>query len=72
MSYTLRCLFATILIYYKPNNPQKLWENFEQTRFYDYALLDSKSKHIRFKVLEHINSILESIGKTTHDYYFFI
>lgn len=42
MSYTLRCLFATILIYYKPNNPKKLWENFEQAMFDDYALLDSK------------------------------
>ena len=42
MSYTLRCLFANILIYYKPNNPWKLWENFEQPKFDDYALLDNK------------------------------
>lgn len=35
----------------------------------DYALLDSKSKNIRFKVLEHINSILKSMSKSINDYH---
>lgn len=35
----------------------------------DYALLDSKSKNIIFRVLEHLNSIIESMGKSINDYH---
>ena len=69
MSYTLRHLFATILIYYKPNNPQKLWENFEKVMSNDYLLLYSKSADIKSKVLKHINCILELMGKSIDDYH---
>ena len=67
--YTLRHLFATILIYYKPNNPRKLWENFEKTMSDDYLLLYNKSTDIRSKVLKHISCILESMGKSMDDYH---
>ena len=64
MSYALRHLFATLLVYCKPNNPRKLLQNFENPMFDGYILIDKKSNDtIQSKVLKNISHILESMEK---------
>ena len=62
--YCLRRLFATILVYCNPSNPKALWKKFEGPMSEDYKKFGNLSlKSIRIKVLQHINGMLESMGK---------
>lgn len=36
ISYSLRCIFATILVYCNPTNPRKLWKQFEESMSTDF------------------------------------
>ncbi|XP_028100698.1 uncharacterized protein LOC114300041 [Camellia sinensis] len=69
MSYSLRRLFATILIHCAPNNPKQLWEKFKDYMAEDYAKTTNLSKQEIFKkVLQSINSTLQSMGKDIKDF----
>ena len=64
MPYCLRRLFATILVYCNPSNPKALWKKFEGPMSEDYKNFGNLSlESIRIKVLQHINGMLESMGK---------
>ncbi|XP_019225161.1 PREDICTED: uncharacterized protein LOC109206760 [Nicotiana attenuata] len=41
MPYSLRRLFATLLVYCGPANPRKLWERFEESMIEDYKVLQT-------------------------------
>ena len=69
MPYTLRHLFATLLVYCNVNNPKKLWEKFENAMSEDYSRLNISRVDIRIKVLQNLNSILEPIGKNINDFH---
>ncbi|XP_028086421.1 uncharacterized protein LOC114287309 [Camellia sinensis] len=69
MPYSLRRLFATILIHCAPNNPNQLWEKFKDYMAEDYAKTTNLSKQEIFKkVLQSINSTLQSMGKDIKDF----
>ncbi|XP_016489836.1 uncharacterized protein LOC107809691 [Nicotiana tabacum] len=69
MPYSLRRLFATLLIYCNPTNPRQLWEQFEEHMFEDYMLVPNIQKNnIRYRVLNHINDILHSMGGDINEY----
>ncbi|XP_019229599.1 PREDICTED: uncharacterized protein LOC109210611 [Nicotiana attenuata] len=69
MPYSLRCLFATLLIYCNPTNPRQLWEEFEEHMSEDYTLVSNiNKKNIRYQVLNHINDILHSMGGDINEY----
>lgn len=69
MSYNLRRLFATLLVYYNPTSPRQLWENFEESMTEDYKVLQTnKRKEIRYQALNHINDILHSMGHDVNEY----
>ncbi|CAL5441876.1 unnamed protein product [Camellia sinensis] len=69
MPYSLRRLFATILIHCAPNNPKQLWEKFKDYMAEDYAKTTNLSKQEIFKkVLQSINSTLQSMGKNIKDF----
>ncbi|KAL5569790.1 hypothetical protein UlMin_026365 [Ulmus minor] len=63
MSYTLRRLFVTILAFYEPNDPKKLWEKFYIPMSEDYSQLNIFPFHVTNKALQHLASMLESMGK---------
>ncbi|XP_075104539.1 uncharacterized protein LOC142161644 isoform X2 [Nicotiana tabacum] len=44
MPYSLRRLFATLLIYCNPTNPRQLWEQFEEHMSEDYTLVSNINK----------------------------
>ncbi|XP_075099108.1 uncharacterized protein LOC107798197 [Nicotiana tabacum] len=46
MPYSLRRLFATLLIYCNPTNPRQLWEQFEEHMSEDYTLVSNINKKI--------------------------
>nr|XP_016476652.1 PREDICTED: uncharacterized protein LOC107798197 [Nicotiana tabacum] len=70
MLYSLRRLFATLLIYCNPTNPRQLWEQFEQHMSEDYTLVSNINKtNIRYQVLNHINDILHSMGGDINEYH---
>ncbi|XP_059290173.1 uncharacterized protein LOC132043732 isoform X1 [Lycium ferocissimum] len=69
MPYSLRHLFATLLIYCNPTNPRELWEKFEKPLsedFHKYTNLGTRD--IRFRVLNHINDILHSMGHDINEF----
>ncbi|XP_070013114.1 uncharacterized protein [Nicotiana sylvestris] len=67
--YSLRCLFATLLVYCGPANPRKLWEQFEESMTEDYKVLQiSKRSEIQYQTLNHINDILHSMGHDINEY----
>ncbi|CAL5322319.1 unnamed protein product [Camellia sinensis] len=69
MPYSLRRLFTTILIHCAPNNPKQLWEKFKDYMAEDYAKTTNLSKQEIFKkVLQSINSTLQSMGKDIKDF----
>ena len=69
MPYTLRRLFATILVYCLPNNPKSIWEKFKQAMSEDYTKLSNLTKEdTRKKVLLSIISIMESMRKDINNY----
>nr|XP_016471553.1 PREDICTED: uncharacterized protein LOC107793670 isoform X1 [Nicotiana tabacum]XP_016471558.1 PREDICTED: uncharacterized protein LOC107793670 isoform X1 [Nicotiana tabacum]XP_016471563.1 PREDICTED: uncharacterized protein LOC107793670 isoform X1 [Nicotiana tabacum]XP_016471572.1 PREDICTED: uncharacterized protein LOC107793670 isoform X1 [Nicotiana tabacum]XP_016471583.1 PREDICTED: uncharacterized protein LOC107793670 isoform X1 [Nicotiana tabacum]XP_016471591.1 PREDICTED: uncharacterized pro len=69
MPYSLRRLFATLLVHCNPTNPRELWEQFEESMSEDYKLLQTiEIKEIRYQVLNHINDILHSMGHNVNEY----
>ena len=69
MSYSLRRLFATILVYCNPSNPKLLWSNFENALCDDFVKIGGLSTNqIKVKALQSINSTLESMGKNLDCY----
>ncbi|PHT66227.1 hypothetical protein T459_30652 [Capsicum annuum] len=69
MLYSLRHLFATLLVFCNPTNPRELWEQFEESMSEDYKLLqNTRKKEIRYQVLNHINDILHSMSHTVNEY----
>ncbi|KAL3352294.1 hypothetical protein AABB24_020373 [Solanum stoloniferum] len=69
MPYSLRHLFATILVYCNPDNPKELWEQFEESMSEDFNKLpnmDPKKK--RHSVLNHINDVLHTMGHDVNEY----
>ncbi|XP_019236500.1 PREDICTED: ATP-dependent DNA helicase PIF7-like [Nicotiana attenuata] len=69
MPYSLRRLFATLLVHCCPTNPRDLWERFEDPMSEDFKiLLDLQAKQIQHNVLSHINEILHSMGHNINEY----
>nr|XP_027108912.1 uncharacterized protein LOC113728748 [Coffea arabica] len=69
MPYTLRHLFALILVYVLPPNPMLLWQKFEPYLSEDISKDKSLSaEQIRLKVLQLIDSHLQYMGKHLADF----
>ncbi|XP_075074829.1 uncharacterized protein LOC142162380 [Nicotiana tabacum] len=69
MSYSLRRLFATLLVYCNPANPAELWKQFEDSMSEDFKILPNmNAKDIRFMALNHINDILDLMGRDINEY----
>ncbi|KAL5542376.1 hypothetical protein UlMin_010086 [Ulmus minor] len=69
MTYTLRRSFVTILAFCEPNDPKKLWEKFHILMSEDYAQLNISHFHVTNKALQHLASMLESMGKNINQYH---
>ncbi|TXG49185.1 hypothetical protein EZV62_025060 [Acer yangbiense] len=69
MPYTLRRLFATLLVYCRPVNPRNLWEKYEVSMSEDYHRSGLNFSDARLKVLEHIRFVVESIGNNINNYH---
>lgn len=64
MPYSLRYLFATLLVYCNPANPKELWQKFKSSMAEDFTTIPNIQKNnIRYLVLNHINDILHSMGR---------
>ncbi|XP_070052633.1 uncharacterized protein [Nicotiana tomentosiformis] len=71
MPYSLRRLFATLLVYYNPAKPKELWNPFEDLMSEDIKILPNlNSKQIRHMALNHINDILHSMGRDINEFTF--
>ncbi|XP_027103066.1 uncharacterized protein [Coffea arabica] len=69
MPYSLRRLFATLLVYFTPSNPRSLWLKFEESLSKDYNRLPNITKSdIQFKDLHQISNFLESMGRNINNY----
>ena len=69
MPYSLRMLFATLLVYFTPSNPRTLWLIFEESLSEDYNRVPNLTKNdIQFKVLHQISNFLESMGRNINNY----
>lgn len=69
LPYSLRRLFATLLVYCEPTNPKELWEKFEQPMCEDFKILRSLTVNdIRYRALNHINDILHCMGHDINEY----
>ncbi|XP_075074469.1 uncharacterized protein LOC142162063 [Nicotiana tabacum] len=69
MPYSLRRLFATLLVYCNPANPTELWKQFEDSMSEDFKILPNmNAKDIRFMALNHINDILHLMGRDINEY----
>lgn len=69
MPYAMRRLFASILANCAPNNPQQLWQKFQDPMSEDFAKNKNLSKQeIHRKVLQGVGSILRSMGKNIKDF----
>ncbi|KAK3222064.1 hypothetical protein Dsin_009089 [Dipteronia sinensis] len=69
MPYTLRRLFATILVYCKLNNPKMLWNKFEIFLSEDYNKMNTVLSNLTIKTLQSVNSTLELMGNNINDYH---
>ncbi|KAL5583490.1 hypothetical protein UlMin_015932 [Ulmus minor] len=69
MPYTLRRLFVTILAFYEPNDPKKLWEKFNIPMSEDYSQLNISPFDVTNKALQYLASMLESMGKNINQYH---
>jgi hypothetical protein len=69
MPYSLRRLFATILVYCNPTNPRVLWEKFEENMSEDFKKSKGLITTLRTRVLQSIASTLESMGKDINTYH---
>ncbi|XP_027166434.1 uncharacterized protein LOC113766438 [Coffea eugenioides] len=69
MPYSLRRLFATLLVHFPPSNPRYLWEQFQEPLSEDISRTPQISvDQIRFQVLYQINEFLQSMGKDINQY----
>lgn len=69
MPYSLRRLFATLLVYCSPTNPKQLWEMFEDSLSEDFKnLCNTEAKSVQYMVLNHINDTLHSMGRDINEY----
>ncbi|XP_058189501.1 uncharacterized protein LOC131307104 [Rhododendron vialii] len=69
MPMSLRQLFCTILVYCTPVNPAELLFKFEDDMMEDYISVQKFTKETaRQQLLAALNSELQSMGKTLHDY----
>ncbi|KAG7984548.1 hypothetical protein I3843_04G165900 [Carya illinoinensis] len=69
MPFSLRRLFATILVYCNPTNPRDLWERFERDMSADFQLIGCSSSNFRTETLHSISTILESMGKDINSFH---
>ncbi|KAG5594044.1 hypothetical protein H5410_035276 [Solanum commersonii] len=69
MPYSLRRLFATLLVYCNPANPKDLWTKFEDSMLEDFKRISTISKtNIQQLVLKHINEVLLSMGHNINEF----
>ncbi|XP_070023030.1 uncharacterized protein [Nicotiana sylvestris] len=69
MPYSLRRLFATLLVYRNPANPKELWNQFEDSMSEDFKILPNlNAKQIHHMALNHINDILHSMGHDINEF----
>ncbi|XP_009800551.1 uncharacterized protein LOC107775091 [Nicotiana tabacum] len=69
MPYSLRRLFATLLVYCNPTNPKELWDRFEDSMSEDFKILPHlNEKQICRMALDHINNILHSLGRDINEF----
>lgn len=69
MPSSLRQLFTMLLIYCNSSNPRELWEKIEDAMSEDFKKLSSmNTRKIRYKVLNHINDILHSMGRDVNEF----
>ncbi|XP_027076324.1 uncharacterized protein [Coffea arabica] len=73
MPYSLRTLFAILLVYCSPSDPKSLWEKYEAALSSDFErnkdLSGYDSEEVRRRVLQDINKMLEQMGKNVGDYH---
>ena len=60
----LKRLFTTILIFCKPGDVRKLWNDYYESLSEDYNLDCASVERVQNMVLKNISSILQSMGKT--------
>ncbi|XP_070054281.1 uncharacterized protein [Nicotiana tomentosiformis] len=69
MPHSLRHLFVVLLVYCNPANPRELWEKFESPMSEDFKKYPNMhTREIRYKVLNHINDILHSMGRDINEF----
>ncbi|KAL6565353.1 hypothetical protein OROGR_002304 [Orobanche gracilis] len=69
MPYSLRRLFATLLVYNTPSNPRALWDAFKMLMAGDHiALRKYTEQEALFKTLQSIDSFLQSAGRTIDEF----
>ncbi|XP_075075875.1 uncharacterized protein LOC107797163 isoform X1 [Nicotiana tabacum] len=69
MPHSLRHLFVVLLVYCNPVNPRELWEKFECPMSEDFKKYPNMpTREIRYKVLNHINDILHSMGRDINEF----
>ncbi|XP_059291269.1 uncharacterized protein LOC132044772 isoform X2 [Lycium ferocissimum] len=69
MPYSLRRLFATLLVYCNPANPKGLWERFESSMSEDFTTTPNiQTNNIRYLVLNQINDFLHSMGRDINEF----
>ncbi|WMV14575.1 hypothetical protein MTR67_007960 [Solanum verrucosum] len=60
---------ATKKVYCNPSNPKELWEMFEDSLSEDLkSFSNTEPKKVRYKVLNHINDVLHSMGHDINEY----
>ena len=69
MPYSLRRLFATLLVYCNPGNPIYLWKKYEDSMSEDFKTIPNVTKNdIQLLVLNHINEVLLSMGHNINEF----
>ncbi|KAG5584304.1 hypothetical protein H5410_044738 [Solanum commersonii] len=69
MPYSLRRLFATLLVYCNPSNPKNLWKKYEDSMSEDFKTIPNVRKNdINQLVLNHINEVLLSMGRNINEF----
>ncbi|KAJ8640017.1 hypothetical protein MRB53_016711 [Persea americana] len=69
MTFTLRRLFATLLVYCGVHNPAAVWDKYKDAMSKDFAKTNFMSaRNTEAKALQSINYFLESIGKSIIEY----
>ncbi|GKC55967.1 ATP-dependent DNA helicase PIF1-like protein [Tanacetum coccineum] len=68
LPYAHRRLFATILIFCKPGDVRKLWDDHYESLSKDYSLNCASVERVQNMVLMDISTILQSMGKSLSDF----